>query len=90
MSYFKENIVIGGQFREKDYKNLFEFRPTTNPWALQNGLNFEVAVGPDNLQVRYARILETVAYVAVDEDEFGKPVLQKWQIKKLWERVESV
>jgi hypothetical protein len=27
-------------------------------------------------------VKKTVAYVAVDEDEFGLPVLEKWQLKK--------
>jgi len=31
---------------------------------------------------RVARILKTVAYVCVDEDEFGLPVIEKWHIKK--------
>tara|TARA_R100000951_G_scaffold102070_1_gene93997 strand:- start:606 stop:899 length:294 start_codon:yes stop_codon:yes gene_type:complete len=31
---------------------------------------------------RYARILKTVAYIVVDEDEYGNPVVQKWNIKR--------
>lgn len=89
MAYFKETIELGGQFKEKEYGNFFEFRPTQNPWAIENGLEFEIAVGPDynNLQVRFAKILKTVAYVAVDEDANGKPVFQKWEIRKQWERL---
>ena len=30
---------------------------------------------------RYANVKKTVAYVCVDEDEFGAPVLEKWQLK---------
>lgn len=30
---------------------------------------------------RYARVLKTVVYVSVDEDEFGQPVIEKWYIK---------
>jgi hypothetical protein len=88
MAYFQETIPVGGQFQEKEFKRYFEYRPTQNPWALANGLNYEIAVGPDRIpQVRFAKILKTVAYVAVDEDAEGKPVLQKWDIKKQWERV---
>jgi hypothetical protein len=37
---------------------------------------------------RYARILKTVAYICVDEDEYGKPVEEKWDISshKFWEK----
>ena len=31
---------------------------------------------------RLARILKTVAYVAVDENAMGIPVLEKWQITR--------
>ena len=31
---------------------------------------------------RYARVLKTVAYIVVDEDEYGLPVVQKWNIKQ--------
>ena len=31
---------------------------------------------------RYARILKTVAYIIVDEDEYGLPVVEKWAIKQ--------
>jgi hypothetical protein len=31
---------------------------------------------------RYAAILKTVAYVVVDENEYGCPVIEKWQIKQ--------
>ena len=30
---------------------------------------------------RYGRVLKTVAHVCVDEDEYGKPVVEKWRIK---------
>jgi hypothetical protein len=89
MAYFKETISVGGQFQEMEHRNHFEYRPTTNPWALAHGLEFEIAVGPDyhTLQTRFAKILKTVAYIAVDEDAEGKPVLEKWDIKKKWERL---
>ena len=31
---------------------------------------------------RYARVLKTVAYIVVDEDEYGIPVVEKWNIKQ--------
>jgi hypothetical protein len=37
---------------------------------------------------RYAIVKKTVAYIAVDEDEFGLPVLEKWQLKSNREYVQ--
>ena len=31
--------------------------------------------------VRAIKLFKTVAYVAVDEDEFGVPIFKKWQIR---------
>jgi hypothetical protein len=31
---------------------------------------------------RYANIHKTVAYIVTDEDEYGNPVVEKWQIKQ--------
>ena len=31
---------------------------------------------------RYARVLKTVAYIVVNEDEYGLPVVEKWNIKQ--------
>lgn len=36
--------------------------------------------------VRFAKVLKTVAYVAVDEAEDGTPVIEKWVIKHYWTR----
>jgi hypothetical protein len=32
---------------------------------------------------RYATVKKTVAVIVVDEDEFGLPVTEKWQLKKM-------
>ena len=40
----------------------------------------QVYVGPDG-QHRLAKVMKTVAYVVVDENENG-PVIEKWHIKK--------
>lgn len=31
---------------------------------------------------RVARVLKTRAYIAVDEDEFGRPIVERWRIKQ--------
>jgi hypothetical protein len=32
--------------------------------------------------IRFAIVRKSIAYVAIDEDQYGNPVLEKWQITK--------
>ena len=71
--------LILGSFIEADYGHTFEYaiRP-------DEGIDFapdcpHIVYVAD--RIRYARVLKTVAYIAVDEDDDGEPVLQKWQLK---------
>jgi len=68
-----------GQFILSDTGHTRYFRVSRNPWGLENGLPHEIDTidGP-----RPARILATVAYVSIDEDECGKPVIEKWAIRR--------
>jgi hypothetical protein len=68
-----------GEFQECDFGNYFTYRKTTNNWAIEQGFMHEIDVGDGG--VRFARVLKTVAYVCVDEDEYGKAVFEKWNIK---------
>ena len=68
-----------GEIQERDHGKWFTYRATADEWAVINNLPFEIDVLDG---VRYARILETVAYIAVDEDDMGRPVLEKWSLKK--------
>lgn len=66
-----------GSFVEKDVRGFHEYSPNTDDmtgaWDFPHVLHtFD--------GVRYARILKTVAYIAVDEDEYGLPVVEKWDI----------
>lgn len=75
--------VILGQFREKDSDNLFEFaqrRPGVDHGAFAPGFPHLIYVG-QNGETRVGRVLKTVAYVVVDEDSRGDPVIEKWQVK---------
>ena len=76
---------IVGSFTEKDCDNLFEF--STNHEEMTDEWDFphliwvsHNAVGQWNY--RYGKVLKTVAYIAIDEDEYGNPVVEKWDIKK--------
>jgi len=69
-----------GEFQEESYGNYFTYRKTTNVWAIEHGFMHEVDVG--DCQVRFARVLKTVAYICTDEDANCKPVYEIWKIKK--------
>jgi hypothetical protein len=69
-----------GEFQECEYGNYFTYRKTNNLWAIEQGFSHEIDVG--DCQVRFARVLKTVAYVCTDEDASGKAIFQIWKIKK--------
>jgi len=92
MAYLTYTIDPIGSFVEKEEGNTFEF--SRNKDALE-GEAFIGCCGclPHKVWVasaqiggdsgyRYADVKKTVAYIAVDEDEYGKPVMEKWHIKK--------
>jgi hypothetical protein len=72
------HVFNTGEFQEKEYGKHFTYRKTDNLWAIEHGFMHEVDVLDG---VRFARVMKTVAYVCTDEDEYGKPVHQIWQIK---------
>lgn len=57
-----------------------EYCKTTDFWAVENGFEFEIFFETTQTK-RFANIKKTVAYVCVDEDENGKPILDKWLCK---------
>ena len=79
INYDKQFSGDAGEFFLPETRKYFTFRPTTNPWASQHDLTHEVDVLDG---VRFAIVRKTLAYVAVDEDQWGNPVLQKWMITK--------
>lgn len=82
MGFFETSSTqpILGQFTNVHTNRSFEYRKTTNEWALQHGYTHEIALN-FNL-IRYANVKATVVYVAVDEDERGQSIEQKWRIKQ--------
>jgi hypothetical protein len=67
-----------GEF-QNELNNWFTYRPNSNKWGLQHGLTVEIDVLDGT---RCAKLLKTVVYVAVDENDDGSPILEKWAIKK--------
>lgn len=90
-----DNSILGS-FEEKDCGNYFEF--SENRDEIPGMENFPHKVWVTSLKpgidggFRYARVLKTVAYICVDEDAHGDPVVEKWYIKqhRLYPRPESV
>ena len=86
-------ITEGGNFRERDHDNFFEydthgedadFLAETERFLFLREYNHRVWVNSrpvNDSGWRYALVKETVAYIVIDEDEYGKPVIEKWQLK---------
>ena len=75
---------IMGAFNEKDNVHRFEFsaRPADEQAVFAPAYPHQVFVGPfGQEEVRAARVLKTVAYIVIDEEADGTPVVEKWAIK---------
>ncbi len=66
-------------FTEKTQQHRFEVAQRFGDDAIFPDFPHLVYVGPHN-ESRYARVLKTVAYIVVDEDEAGEPVVEKWAV----------
>lgn len=72
-----------GCFTEKSIGNYFEYSENPDPIHLSEDFPHVIWVGSVGDQgYRYANVKKTVAYICVDEDEFGLPVVEKWSLKK--------
>ena len=82
MAYFTYAVKPKGAFTEKEYGNPFEYSLNDDPMSWCEDFPHKVWVGDvvNNNGYRYAIVKKTVAYVCVDEDEFGLPVIEKWNI----------
>lgn len=83
MAYYTHTQDPIGCFTEKEVGNYFEYSLNDDPFNWCEDFPHKVWVGDQiGMPYRYAIVKKTVAYVAVDEDEFGLPVLEKWFLKK--------
>jgi len=86
---YDENKAIG-EFILPEFQTKFEYRistgdaPFQGTWGIENGFVHEIAICDGS--VRFANVKKTVAYVMVDTDDEGKPVVEKWKIKQTWVR----
>ena len=72
-----------GFFQEKEYGRYFDYYDVNlydDGYTPFDGYEHRVHIGHN--QTRYAKVLKTVAYIVVDESEDGKPVLEKWKLKR--------
>ena len=84
MAYWIHTQNPIGQFVEKEAGNYFEFSNNDE----EEGTEYfdwphKVWVGGRGIDFgfRYARVLKTVVYIVLDEDDDGEPVVDKWYIK---------
>ena len=72
----------GGYFRESETDNFFEYAAHNNFIEDTVYPDFQCRVFVDNEgSWRYAKILKKTAYIIVDINDCGEPVIEKWQIK---------
>jgi hypothetical protein len=77
--YSKIGTVVG-HFVEKERGRTFDYK--LNDSGMFPEFPHIVYVGPGGEHERFAKVLKTVCYMAVDEDAMGNPVVEKWFIKK--------
>ena len=88
MAYYTHTQNPIGVFVEKDTGNYFEYSINEDHMAADEmgGFTHKVWVGGEGVcgqwGYRYAVVMKTVAYIAVDEDDEGLPVVEKWHLKK--------
>ena len=83
MAYWTHTKNPIGVFVEKEVGNSFEYSNNDDPFNFCEDVTHKIWVGGlvNDQGYRYGIVKKTVAYVCVDEDEFGLPVLEKWYIK---------
>lgn len=84
MGYHVHTTDPIGCFTEKEVGNYFEYSENNRCFMdFHKDYPHIVWVGSVGDQgYRYAHVKKTVAYIVVDEDEYGLPVVEKWDLKK--------
>ena len=86
MAFWTHTKAPVGRFVEKDTGNYFEYSLNDEPMNFGEDFPHKVWVGGSGVAGmtgwRFANVLKTVAYIVVDEDEYGEPVVEKWYIKQ--------
>ena len=83
MAFYTHTVNPIGSFVEKEYGNYFEWSDNDDSMVFCEDFPHKIWVGDTiGSPYRYGLVKKTVAYVCVDEDEFGLPVVEKWDLKK--------
>lgn len=80
MARFTATPILG-TFEHAETGAVFDFAARTwhAKWAVD--APYDVAVGDG--ETRAAKVLKTVAYVAIDEDADGHPIYERWPIRRI-------
>lgn len=83
MAYWTHTKAPVGCFVEREVGNYFEYSINDDNYDFCKDFAHKVWVGGtvNDQGYRYANVKKTVAYIVVDEDEYGHPVIEKWQLK---------
>ena len=84
MAYWTHTKAPVGRFVEREVGNYFEYSLNDDDFDFCKDFAHKVWVGGlvNDQGYRYANVKKTVAYICVDEDEYGQPVIEKWNIKQ--------
>jgi len=82
MAYWTHTKDPVGVFVEKDVGNLFEYSYNDDPIMVEWPHKIFVGGLTNDQGYRYGLVKKTVAYVVVDENDYGEPVVEKWSLKK--------
>ena len=77
MASVQDYPTVLGSFVEKTAGQTHEYSPNNTGYMRHYPHKLWTLDG-----FRYANIHKTVAYIVTDEDEYGNPVVEKWQIKQ--------
>ena len=82
MAYYTYTKDPVGVFVEKEVGNYFEYSINDEPVMVEWPHKVWVGGGQINDSgYRYAMVKKTVAYIVVDENDYGEAVVEKWNIK---------
>jgi hypothetical protein len=84
MAFWAHTKAPVGRFVEREVGNYFEYSINDDDFDFCKDFAHKVWVGGlvNDQGYRYANVKKTVAYIVTDEDEYGQPVIEKWNIKQ--------
>ena len=78
MAYYTHTANPIGVFTEVEVGNYFEYSLNDDTGEFCADFEHKIWVGDG---YRYGNVRKTVLEICVDEDEYGRPVTQKWKIR---------